>query len=98
MRIPASIGIGMAKKKAEREARALEEAIAAGMVKRKGMGNKKKREQKANIDRGLAEDGGAFRNGVLKVAPGAQSLGVRNRGSGGGKWRGGGGGGKRGRR
>ena len=72
-RTAASIGIGMAKKRKKREAAALEEAIAAGMVQRKGMGKKVRRKKEANkrssgIDRGLMEDGGAFRNGVLSLS------------------------------
>lgn len=57
----------MAKKAAQREARALEQAIDAGMVKRKGLGKKKREEKRKSLDRGLMEDGGAFRNGMLRV-------------------------------
>jgi len=57
----------MAKKRAKRDAAALEEAIASGMVQKKGMGKKKRAQKQKEIDRGLMEDGGAFRNGVLKV-------------------------------
>jgi hypothetical protein len=39
-RTPAKIGIGMAKAAKEREKKALEEAMAAGMVQRKGRGKK----------------------------------------------------------
>lgn len=39
-RTPASLGIGMAKKAKQREAAALQEAIAAGMVQAKGRGAK----------------------------------------------------------
>ena len=70
VKIPANIGLGMAKKKAQRDAVALEEAIAAGMVKRKGMGKKKRAEKRGNVDRGLMEDGGSFRKGVLRVDKG----------------------------
>ena len=84
-RIPASIGIGMAKKKAQRDARALEEGIASGMVRQKGMGKKKRREKQEGMERGLGEDKGAFRGGVLRV-----------KGQGGGGSRGGGGRGGRG--
>lgn len=69
-RIPASIGLGMAKKQKQREAAALEAAIDAGMVSRKGLGRAKRRaEDKAGArrDRGLLEDRGALRNGVLRV-------------------------------
>lgn len=41
----ASIGKGLATVNAARDARKLEEAMQAGMVKRKGSGKKKKREQ-----------------------------------------------------
>jgi hypothetical protein len=40
-RMAARIGLGMAKKQGQREARALQEAIAAGTVRVKGMGKKK---------------------------------------------------------
>lgn len=63
----AKIGHGIAKKRAKREAEVLEEAIAAGMVKRKGLGKKKRREKRGGLDRGLVEDGGAFAGGVLRV-------------------------------
>lgn len=73
-RVPAFISKGMAKKQNEREERALAEGIASGMVKQKGLGKKKKREQRRNSSRGggmdgggLMEDGGKFRNGVLRV-------------------------------
>jgi hypothetical protein len=39
-RTPAKLGIGMAKKAKQREAVALQEAIAAGMVQAKGRGKK----------------------------------------------------------
>lgn len=68
-RISARIGLGMAKKAAQREARALEEAVATGMVKQKGAGKKKRREKAAGLDRGLNEDRGAFRGGVMRVRP-----------------------------
>lgn len=69
-RIPASIGIGMARKAAQREKRALEQAIAAGMVSRKSASTR--REQgKSDIDRGLNEDRGAFKAGVLRINRGA---------------------------
>ncbi|KAL4444596.1 hypothetical protein ABPG77_002413 [Micractinium sp. CCAP 211/92] len=68
-RIPASIGVGMAKKQAQRDQRALEEGIAAGMIQQKGMGKKKRREKARQLDRGLNEDRGAFKPGVLRVMP-----------------------------
>ena len=80
---------GMAQKRAKREAVALEEAIAAGMVKVKGMGKKKRDEKQAGLDRGLMEDRGAYKNGVLKVGKGKPSSSHRG-GRGGGKWKGGG--------
>lgn len=69
VRIPASIGLGMAKKAAQREQRSLREAIDSGMVSRKSLAAKKRRDKKANIDKGLYEDKGSFRNGVLHVSP-----------------------------
>lgn len=74
IRIPASIGLGMAKKSAMREQRALEESIAAGMVSRKALASKKRREKKSGVDRGLNEDMGSFRNGVLRVSHGKTSI------------------------
>ncbi|EFN59683.1 hypothetical protein CHLNCDRAFT_133205 [Chlorella variabilis] len=68
-RIPASIGHGMARKQAQRDERALLEGIAAGMIQQKGMGKKKRREKGKKVDRGLMEDGGAFRPGILRVKP-----------------------------
>jgi hypothetical protein len=41
-RMPAKIGLGMAKKAKQREAVALQEGIAAGMVKAKGRGKKQR--------------------------------------------------------
>ncbi|WPT10985.1 hypothetical protein PSENEW3n2_00002157 [Picochlorum sp. SENEW3] len=70
-RIPASIGIGMAKKAAQREKRALEQAIAAGMVSRKAA-SKKREQGKGGIDRGLNEDMGAFKGGVLRINKGSK--------------------------
>lgn len=58
---------GMAKKRKKREAIAFEEAVEAGMVKRKGSGKRKRMQKLAEIDRGLMEDGGAFKSGVLKL-------------------------------
>ena len=60
----------MAKKQAKRDARALEEGIAAGMIMAKGLGKKKRAEKSANLDRGLNEDGGSFRPGVMRVRAG----------------------------
>jgi len=69
VRISARIGHGMAKKSALREQRALEEAIASGMVSRKALASKKRREiKKQGVDRGLNEDMGSFRNGVLRIS------------------------------
>lgn len=68
--MPLSIGLGLAKKKAERRGRAQEEAIASGMVQQKGLGKKKRREKSALLRKQgrLLEDGGAFRGGVMKVS------------------------------
>ncbi|KAI3429512.1 hypothetical protein D9Q98_005601 [Chlorella vulgaris] len=83
-RVPASIAIGMAKKQAQRDDRALQEGIAAGMIQAKGLGKKKRREKSRQLDKGLNEDGGAFRSGVLRVkAPPPQ----RKSSGGGGKRR-----------
>ena len=62
---------GMAKKAAQRDARALEDAVDAGMVKRKGLGRKKREEKRQSLDRGLMEDRGAFKGGIMKVRLGA---------------------------
>jgi hypothetical protein len=48
-RCPAKIGLGMAKKKAERDARATAEATAAGTVRVKGSGKKKQAEKGAKV-------------------------------------------------
>lgn len=79
VRIPASIGLGMAKKAAQREERSLQEAIDSGMVSRKSLAAKKRRDRKANIDKGLYEDKGSFRNGVLHVSPNRQTNSKRKR-------------------
>ncbi|GFR41046.1 hypothetical protein Agub_g1480 [Astrephomene gubernaculifera] len=68
-RTAASIGKGMARVAAKRQARALEEAIETGMVQRKGMGKKKRADRAKNRDRGLMEAGPGFKNGVLRVKP-----------------------------
>ncbi|KAG2499871.1 hypothetical protein HYH03_002162 [Edaphochlamys debaryana] len=68
-RIPSSIGFGMAKMAAKREAKALEEAIETGMVQRKGLGKKKRALQAKNRDRGLMEAGPSFKGGVLRIKP-----------------------------
>lgn len=65
-RIPAKIGFGMAKAQKEREAKALEEMYESGMLKRKGTGQKKKKERNAARDKGLMELPD-FRDGMLKV-------------------------------
>jgi hypothetical protein len=41
------------------------------MIKQKGLGKKKRREkeQARKGDRGLMEDGGAFRPGIMRVRP-----------------------------
>ncbi len=40
------------------------------MIQQKGLGNKKKRREKARqLDRGLNEDRGDFKPGVLRVKP-----------------------------
>lgn len=73
-RTAACIGKGVAKKAGQRQARALQEAIQAGMARAKG--GKKKRQQaaapaggrpKSAGGEGLQELGGTFRNGVLKM-------------------------------
>lgn len=57
-RTSAKIGLGMAKKQASREAKRLEEAIEAGMVRKKGMGKKKRRERGGWEARGVRGCGG----------------------------------------
>lgn len=66
-RIPAKMGLGMAKKAKQREAVALQEAIAAGMVKAKGRGKKQRAEKAKQRDKGLMEAGPGFKNGVLRL-------------------------------
>ncbi len=39
------------------------------MIQQKGMGKKKRREKSKQLDKGLMEDGGAFRPGMLRVKP-----------------------------
>ena len=57
----------------ERERQALEEAIDAGLLQRKGSGKKRRRAAAAARARGgaagLREDNGAFRGGVLRLRP-----------------------------
>ncbi|KAL0033211.1 hypothetical protein WJX79_009936 [Trebouxia sp. C0005] len=63
-RVSAAIGKGIAKKQAERQQKAKEEAIASGMLTLKGSGKQKRR---SDADKGLAEDGGLFKGGMLRV-------------------------------
>ena len=44
-RTSAKIGRGMAKKRAQRDARAFQEAVASGVTRMKGMGKKKQAEK-----------------------------------------------------
>jgi len=72
VRTPAKIGTGIAKKAAWREQRSIDEAIASGMVSRKAIAEKKRREAKKRLagqDRGLFEDRGTFdaKRGVLRL-------------------------------
>lgn len=55
---------GIAKKQAERQQKAKEEAIASGMLSVKGSGKHKNR---SNVDKGLVEDGGLFKAGMLRI-------------------------------
>lgn len=58
------------------------------MIKAKGLGKKKRREKEKERraeDRGLMEDGGAFRPGILRVKSGGRGRGGRG---GGGRGRG----------
>ena len=77
---------GMARKRAERERQALEEAIDAGLLQRKGLGKKRRRAAAAARSRGgaagLREDNGSFRGGVLRVRSDGKGRGDR-RGAGG---------------
>ena len=54
------------------------------MIQAKGMGTKKRRETSKGLDRGLMEDGGAFRPGILRVkgAAAAPSSGAGGKGKG----------------
>lgn len=63
-RCSAAIGKGIAKKQAERQQKAREEAIASGMLTLKGSGKSKRR---SDVDKGLGEDGGSFKGGMLRV-------------------------------
>jgi hypothetical protein len=72
----------MAKKRAVRDARAVQEAIATGMLKAKGRGKAKRaaqRRSQGGADRGLMEDSGAFKGGVMRVAGGMGAGGRRRR-------------------
>eukprot|EP00798_Chlamydomonas_sp_ICE-L_P003993 gene3993-14073_t len=66
-RMGSKIGMGIAKKRLEREEKALQEAIAAGHVKKKGIGKKKREEKEKNRDKGLMEAGQNFKGGVLRL-------------------------------
>eukprot|EP00884_Botryococcus_braunii_P006757 jgi/Botrbrau1/16082/Bobra.7_2s0053.1 len=70
-RIPKGLGKQMAKCRADRERKEQEQAVAAGMLQVKGSGKRKRRAVgKGRLDRGLMEDGGAYRNGVLRLKGG----------------------------
>lgn len=58
------VAAGIAKKQAERQQKAKDEAVAAGMLPAKGSGKTKNR---SNVDKGLVEDGGLFKAGMLRV-------------------------------
>lgn len=66
-RMSAQIGKGLSKKRGVREERALQEAIEAGMVSKKGRGKAKRAAAEAGRDKGLMELGGSYRNGMLRV-------------------------------
>eukprot|EP00775_Hariotina_reticulata_P012645 gene12645-12773_t len=66
-RTPAKIGLGMASKAKQREAAALQEAIAAGMIKAKGRGKKLRAQKEKQREKGLMEAGPGFKNGVLRL-------------------------------
>ena len=55
---------GIAKKQAERQQKANQEAIASGMLALKGSG---KHKRQGSVDKGLVEDGGLFKAGMLRV-------------------------------
>ena len=96
-RTPARIGVGMAKAAKEREKKAFEEAVAAGMASRKGHGKKRRAAEAKARDRGLMEAGAAFKNGVLRADKLVKRFGGGGSGGGSGKGgfgSGGGGGGK----
>lgn len=67
-RMPANIGKGVAKKRAEREQKAQELAYEMGMASRKGSGKDKKHERYRNMERGLEELGDSWKGGVLKIS------------------------------
>eukprot|EP00879_Flechtneria_rotunda_P012396 GHRR01012944.1.p1 GENE.GHRR01012944.1~~GHRR01012944.1.p1 ORF type:complete len:247 (+),score=76.43 GHRR01012944.1:1828-2568(+) len=66
-RTPAKIGHGMARKAKQREAVALQEAIASGMVQAKGRGKKLRALKAKQRDKGLMEAGKGWKNGVLRI-------------------------------
>jgi hypothetical protein len=66
-RMTARIGLGLSKKRGERESRALAEAIAAGMAKAKGRGKARRAEAAAARDPGLMELGKGWRGGLLRM-------------------------------
>ncbi|KAK9826833.1 hypothetical protein WJX81_005441 [Elliptochloris bilobata] len=86
-RTVAAIGLGMAKKRTERERQAQEDAIDAGLLQRKGLGKKRRRAALAACTgarggaAGLREDNGAFRGGVLRVHLAGDSLGGKRGGA-----------------
>lgn len=47
------------------------------MIQQKGLGKKKRREKARQLDRGLNEDRGAFKPGVLRVKPPIAAVGKR---------------------
>ena len=65
----------MAKKQAQRQAKAEAEALASGMGKPK---SKKNQRSKLPFDKGLSEDSGAFKQGVLRVGQLPKSGGGKN--------------------
>lgn len=73
-RMAARIGQGVARKAKEREAKAAQEAIEAGMLSRQELAKKRRVAERAKaggsggVDTGLQEAGRGFKGGVLRIA------------------------------
>jgi len=80
-RIPASIGKIMAKNRAERSKKALEEAINCGMIQRKGLGKKRRAAERAKSARPSEDFGVKLKNGILHAKPPARKSTPKKKGS-----------------